>query len=208
MTNVPLCFMIPTNGLRCTLLWQDWHLKRGGSSSRSAVSSNKVWACISKILLRGDVCGAQTLCGITAAVSNNTSARALQMGRVVQTEEWAWIGNPSLQEPLSHSEQRGEIFLSFSPPTFLPLPFHLETNTKNYAHCLILDMDRSRWSVWRLGDKLVTRPPPPPPLHVTHISKRCNVSYLRQRHCCVLFKRQTIKTILHLTGFGGGGANV
>lgn len=63
------------------------------------------------------MCGAQTLRGITATVRNNTNARSLQIGRFVQREEWAWIGNPSLRKSISHFVQRGG-FSIFSTPIF------------------------------------------------------------------------------------------
>lgn len=98
------------------------------------------------------MCGTQTLCGITATVSNNMNARSLQIGLFVQTEEWAWMCKPSLQNLLSHFKQRGWVS-SFFTPYFPFLSKASLKSSENYAHCLIPDMDTTRQSVCRLQDK-------------------------------------------------------
>lgn len=149
------------------------------------------------------MCGAQTLRGITATVGNNTNARSLQIGRFVQREEWAWIGNPSLQKPLSHFVQRGR-FSVFSTPIFSfstsPFPKAGLRFGENYAHCLIPDMDRSGQRVWRQIISSAAKHSWPQ-WKTQHIKTHFRQGRRRVNKC---FKPWMINTILHLTGFGRG----
>lgn len=144
--------MIPTNWLRCMLPQHDWHLKRGGSSSCSAVCSNvsvhlknsiKRW-CVG---LRGCVkLLPQSVTIQTRGSFANWSLRANGgMGL-----NWQSLITGAL---FTFWARRGRFFCPLPLPPFPPFHPNPEPATKNYAHCLIPDMDGSRQRVWRLRDK-------------------------------------------------------
>lgn len=75
------------------------------------------------------MCGARALCGITAAVGNNTDAPELcKLVASCKRRNGLELTIPHYRSPFHILSKEGEIFLSLSTPTFLPLTPHPEAS--------------------------------------------------------------------------------